>query len=276
MYEFPKRTVESDLRAFLVKRGLDAISAPQNYMVCVVTTVGGGVAVACSGSGDSRIMLDVANIAHWQEQLKSMELKKSKRDNVRKIIKKFEAMIESKKVLTRGDSKKFRDAKEQLFVNDHQLPKIKPTLAAHGPASLIKAADRNAEMAERLVAPIKLKPDPTKLDAEPINLKEIGIILDVSSDFGRRDCAEPRALELAAQTGRRITGMTTIWYGNVARNDYVDELKLADVNFSAALPCEWCQSNEARIMMHVTDKIAETNPQRPNLQRRHSMPNIRA
>ena len=71
MYAFPKRTVESDLRAFLVKRALDGNGAPQNYMVCIVTTARGQVAVAASG-GNGALLLNVATQSNWQDELASL------------------------------------------------------------------------------------------------------------------------------------------------------------------------------------------------------------
>jgi hypothetical protein len=69
---------------------------------------------------------------------------------------------------------------------------------------------------------------------------------------GNRDCAEPKALHAAAMAGAKITGMTTVWYGNEP-NGYPDPAGpiLHGVQAQYARPCDFCQQNEARIMMEV-------------------------
>jgi hypothetical protein len=62
---------------------------------------------------------------------------------------------------------------------------------------------------------------------------------------GPRHCAEPKAIEAAAATGARLSGMSTIWWGNNA-NPYPDPAN--NPNGIFALPCDICQANEAWIM----------------------------
>ncbi|WP_040662291.1 hypothetical protein [Nitrococcus mobilis] len=253
MHEFPKRTIESDLRAFLVKRALDGNRAPQNYMICVVATSGGQVAVAASG-GNGALLLKVASQSNWQRELASLELSKSRLNNVQRIIRHFERLKDP----DLDQVQKVEDARKELKGNEiaSKVNRVHERLTL---PQTIRGASGNAPIADRLVPPTKE------------NRLSNSLVLDTASAFGRRDCAEPRALDLAASTGERITGMTTIWYGRPDRNGYLDPLKLADVTISAAVPCEWCRSNERRIMMAVTDKIAAANPSRPNLQRRYSI-----
>lgn len=68
---------------------------------------------------------------------------------------------------------------------------------------------------------------------------------------GNRDCAEPKALHAAAMAGAKITGMTTVWYGN-GQNGYPDPAgAIHGIQGQYARPCEFCRQNEARIMMEV-------------------------
>jgi hypothetical protein len=68
---------------------------------------------------------------------------------------------------------------------------------------------------------------------------------------GNRDCAEPKALNAAAMAGAKITGMTTVWYGN-QQNGYPDPSgAIHGIQGQYARPCEFCRQNEARIMMEV-------------------------
>lgn len=67
-----------------------------------------------------------------------------------------------------------------------------------------------------------------------------------------RDCSEPKALHSAAENHAKITGMTTVWYGN-SLNPYPDKngAKNGIKGLNYASPCEFCKCNEARIMMEV-------------------------
>lgn len=65
---------------------------------------------------------------------------------------------------------------------------------------------------------------------------------------GGRHCAEPKALEAASRFGDKITGMSTIWWGNNA-NPYPDPNNNRNGIF--ALPCEVCQTNEKWYMKRV-------------------------
>ena len=68
---------------------------------------------------------------------------------------------------------------------------------------------------------------------------------------GNRDCAEPKALNAAALAGAKITGMTTVWYGN-QQNGYPDIAgAIHGIQGQYARPCGFCRQNEARIMMEV-------------------------
>lgn len=67
-----------------------------------------------------------------------------------------------------------------------------------------------------------------------------------------RNCAEPKALEAAAETGQALTGMSTFWWGNTP-NAY--PAPNADTTLPAvpwALPCPFCQANEENIMRTVS------------------------
>lgn len=69
---------------------------------------------------------------------------------------------------------------------------------------------------------------------------------------GNRDCAEPKALHAAAESGAKINGMTTVWFGN-GPNPYPDQA--GDINgvdgLNFANPCNFCSQNETRIMIEV-------------------------
>ncbi|OZG72622.1 hypothetical protein BTA51_13920 [Hahella sp. CCB-MM4] len=68
---------------------------------------------------------------------------------------------------------------------------------------------------------------------------------------GGRHCAEPKALEAASGFGDRMTGMSTIWWGNNA-NPYPDPSNNPAGIF--ALPCEVCQTNEVWFMKRVEER----------------------
>lgn len=69
---------------------------------------------------------------------------------------------------------------------------------------------------------------------------------------GNRDCAEPKALNAAAMAGAKITGMTTVWYGN-GPNGYPDPAgAMHGIQGQYARPCEFCRMNEVRIMIEVS------------------------
>jgi hypothetical protein len=118
MFKFPKRTTESDLRAFLVKRLLEANQAPRNYMVCIVTNDHGEVFVACSGSGDAGLVLRVAEQSNWPQQLKTMLMSKSQRDNARKLIKKMGARNDLKP----EERSRLNENRDRLSVTDAAKP----------------------------------------------------------------------------------------------------------------------------------------------------------
>lgn len=67
---------------------------------------------------------------------------------------------------------------------------------------------------------------------------------------GGRHCAEPKALEAASRFGDKITGMSTVWWGNNA-NPYPDPSNNPDGMF--ALPCEVCLTNEKWFMKRVEE-----------------------
>jgi hypothetical protein len=67
---------------------------------------------------------------------------------------------------------------------------------------------------------------------------------------GARHCAEPKAIEAAAATGQRLSGMTTFWWGNIA-NPYPDPSNNPAGIF--ALPCDICQANERWIMARAEE-----------------------
>lgn len=83
---------------------------------------------------------------------------------------------------------------------------------------------------------------------------------------GNRDCAEPKALHAAATSGAKITGMTTVWYGNQP-NQYPDQAGAMHgiQGLKYARPCEFCRQNEARIMMEVERSLLAQKgvPQKP-------------
>jgi hypothetical protein len=62
---------------------------------------------------------------------------------------------------------------------------------------------------------------------------------------GGRHCAEPKAIEEAARSGKVLSGMTTFWWGNNA-NPYPDPDDNPTKIF--ALPCDVCRANEGWIM----------------------------
>jgi hypothetical protein len=67
---------------------------------------------------------------------------------------------------------------------------------------------------------------------------------------GPRHCAEPKAIERAAATGQRLSGMTTFWWGNVV-NPYPDPTNNPAGIF--ALPCDVCRANERWIMARAEE-----------------------
>ena len=65
-----------------------------------------------------------------------------------------------------------------------------------------------------------------------------------------RDCAEPKALEAAAQTGDRLSGMSTFWWGNIANaHPHPNPDPLGIVPW--AQPCDVCATNENNIMLYI-------------------------
>jgi hypothetical protein len=60
-----------------------------------------------------------------------------------------------------------------------------------------------------------------------------------------RHCAEPKAIEAAAATGDTLSGMSTIWWGNIP-NNFPDPVNNPALYF--AVPCGICRANEDWIM----------------------------
>jgi hypothetical protein len=80
---------------------------------------------------------------------------------------------------------------------------------------------------------------------------------------GGRHCAEPKAIEPAAKSGKVLSGMTTFWWGNIS-NPYADPDDNPTKIF--ALPCEVCRANEGWIMARAEEarvKAKTGGPGRP-------------
>lgn len=67
---------------------------------------------------------------------------------------------------------------------------------------------------------------------------------------GGRHCAEPKALEAASLFGKKIIGMSTIWWGNTI-NPYQDPNNNPTGIFAS--PCEVCQINEVWLMKNIEE-----------------------
>jgi hypothetical protein len=199
MKKFPQRTAESDAKAMLVVQALQRChNVGQNYMVTVVTSVGGRCFVALSGSNRALAEGELQTSLHWTGQLNTVG-----------------------------------PANKGLRKNLANLKKTEGNLStgAHAPATALHPLRENlldpeyAEVVERNFTPLTFN--------------------------GNRDCAEPKALQAAANAGAKITGMTTVWYGNGA-NDYPDPLAVANgIAGNYARPCAFCRQNEERIMIEV-------------------------
>lgn len=203
--KFPKSTPQSKNQATLIRKSIrnqpteGAEGRPKNLMISVVTTEGGGVAVAASGDETSTPSRRRANF--------------------------FARLVDGR----------------NRFSENHQ------------PAHWNQVSRSNAAIAESLVVPTKRDPR-----GRPMQLIPGHRTLDVNSEFGRRTCAEPKALELAASFGQRITGMTTFWHGprpnpspanpNPANPSPANATPRPADPLDIAKPCDWCQLNESRIM----------------------------
>jgi hypothetical protein len=245
---YPSRTAESDLYAYLVSKYLDEIRAPRNYMVCVVTAASGHVFVATSGSGDSMIgtktVPDFLTKANWWGDLDEDKMGK----------KKFQKATRYARDVGSDDAETAERGREAVSL----LAKHKLATEAPARSSPVGLGVASAAIADNLTAPDYAYSKP-------------GSSVIYNTSGGRRDCAEPRALELAGNAGGKITGMTTIWHGSPDHKnyrDYVDDRKFADVTINAAKPCDFCVANEARVMAEVAR--ATTQPI-GTLRRRHSI-----
>jgi hypothetical protein len=241
---YPSRTVKSDLYAELIVNYLDEVKAPKNYMVCVVTTATGDVFVAPSGAGDkinnqkgSTTMDKLLGQANWWGEYilsKNQEKKKTKLANA-------------------------GDAAAAIDIGSHRSA-VRGKAAGGG----VSYSTANAAISEKLTASqfkqtAKSQTGDAKADAVLWN-----------TDGGRRDCAEPRALEMAAKAGAKITGMTTIWYGDKTDQTYLpfkDPSKVAQADINPAKPCDVCRANEQRIMAAVDGLTKEPGGRA----RRHSI-----
>lgn len=73
---------------------------------------------------------------------------------------------------------------------------------------------------------------------------------------GNRDCSEPKALQAAAESGKKITGMTTVWYGAGLNSYPHPDGNKFNIPGNYARPCNFCMMNELRIMQNVQNARA--------------------
>ncbi|PTX74557.1 hypothetical protein C8N31_10333 [Sulfitobacter mediterraneus] len=217
-------------------------------MVCVVTAASGHVFVATSGSGDSMIgtktVPDFLTKANWWGDLDEDKMGK----------KKFQKATRYARDVGSDDAETAERGREAVSL----LAKHKLATEAPARSSPVGLGVASAAIANNLTAPDYAYSKP-------------GSSVIYNTSGGRRDCAEPRALELAGNAGGKITGMTTIWHGSPDHKNYrgyVDDRKFADVTINAAKPCDFCVANEARVMAEVAR--ATTQPI-GTLRRRHSI-----
>lgn len=77
--------------------------------------------------------------------------------------------------------------------------------------------------------------------------------LDAALFAPGRYCAEPKALQLAYETGETALGMTTIWHGPANARGFANYIDPdgPGAGLQLALPCDFCRVNEARIMAYL-------------------------
>lgn len=237
MYNFPGRSWQSDLHAKYVRQALDRAGAGENFMVSVVTTQSGIIYVAISGSTRAALENQLEPQLSFANSLDEFKLNKKQKGDLDRA--------------KRGGDV---GARHQLEL-DKSVRKLAPK-----PGGIYRVVRQLSQMHGSLTDPqrVSVRDRVRAYEAmirgekvgQPAGMPAMGASLSTNPlNFqGNRDCAEPKVLEGVYRAGERPTGMTTIWYGRAA-NPY--PAPGANPLLNLARPCEFCQMNEQRIMLHI-------------------------
>ena len=262
-FDFPARSRESDFGADVMAVTLNRLvrtrklSVHETFMVSVAALLSKRMVVALSGSTRGGV------VALLQAEL---------------ALGTREAAALAPSLISKGAFKKLDEKRKKKAASAAELDalatqtSVKSRIAyfealAANASSNYAAGDAASELASVLIDPnfaqfaarLALVPDSAPV---PADLWLFG---------PGRHCAEPKALQAAYKTGESLAGMTTIWHGPPTAAEFAPYRDPAgpDAGLQLALPCQFCQTNERRIMAYLERNYSRAA--RPRLERRYSI-----